>query len=79
MKPFVAVQVFAEGQRNNGKGILVVHADADALSGFLGQRPDVNVSAKGIAPHQLDGDGAELVRGGGTWMRRMPQFCFQRS
>ena len=57
----LCMQIFAEGQRDDGKGVLIVGAHADALGAFVGQRADIDVGAECIAAHQLDGDGAQLL------------------
>ena len=58
------MQIFAEGQRHDREGVLVVGAHADPLRALVGQRPHVDVGAKRIAAHQLDGDRAEFCSRG---------------
>ena len=64
MQPLVTVQIFAEGKSDDGECILIVGADADALGGLVGKRPNVDVGVERIATHQLHGDGAEFRHGG---------------
>ena len=66
VQPLVAVQIFAEGKGDDGKGILIVGADADALGGLVGERPDVDVGVECIATHQFNGDGAQFGTVAGT-------------
>ncbi len=62
MQSLLAGQIFAEGQRNHRKGILIVGAHTHPLRAFVGQRPDIDIRAKRIPAHQLQGDLAQLLR-----------------
>ena len=61
MQPVLAVQIFAEGKRHNGECILVVDGHADALRALVGQRPNIEIGAEPVAPHQLHCDRAQLL------------------
>ena len=63
MQALGAVQIGGRGQGHNGEGVLVVDVDADPLGRLVGQRLDVNVAAKPVAPHHVAGELDEL--GGG--------------
>ena len=66
MKPFFSVQIIAKGQGHNRKCILVVGAHAHPLGALVGQRADIHIAAKGIPPHELEGDFAQLGRRAGN-------------
>ena len=80
MQSLVSVQIFAKRQRNHRKSILIVGAHAHPLRALVRQRPHIHIgreahssaSARRVIAHNSSGDS-------GTSMRRMPQFCFQRS
>jgi hypothetical protein len=55
VQALAAVEVVAEGQRHDGKRILVVRMHADARRRLVGQRADVEVRAEAVAPHQFAG------------------------
>src|SRR5664279_6270333 len=65
VQALLRVQIFAEGQGHNGKGVLIVGTYADALGALVGQRPNVDVGAEDIAPDQFHGDSAQLFCGHG--------------
>src|SRR5580692_10524686 len=60
MDALVGGKIVTEGKGHDGKGVLIVGADADALGAFVGQGTDVNIGAECISAQDLDGNGGQL-------------------
>ena len=54
-------------------------AHADALRAFVGQRPHIDIGAEALRRISSTVMAHNFFGESGTSMRRMPQFCFQRS